>query len=94
MYVNEDTRTREGYSNVGDFRIRYTINQKTGEPVNNIRASIEKNDKNVGYATLNSDGTVYVSFDKENDTTLATKKEIVDVMFDDAKQVFSDNSNQ
>lgn len=90
MKTKVDVRSRSGYNDVGDIQIKYDINQETGKPVKSMRATVLKNDRQIGIVTAESDGRLYVSFDYANDIACIVKKEVITAILADVEDVFNE----
>lgn len=90
MNLTNDTRNREGFAEVAGVKLRYTIIQETGEQVKNVRADILKNDMRIGSVSVERDGRMYISFDKEGVTSVEDQVAIVTQALQDAAQVFNE----
>ncbi|WP_293738959.1 hypothetical protein [uncultured Parabacteroides sp.] len=90
MNLTNDTRNREGVAEVAGVKLRYTISQYTGEQVKNVRADILKNDIRIGTVSVERDGRLYISFDKEGITSVEDQVSIVTQVLQDSAQVFNE----
>lgn len=90
MDLTNDTRNRSGYAEVGGVKLNYTIVQETGKPVESVRADILKNELRIGTVKIESNGRMYISFDKEGITNSTDQIAIISQAITDAAQVFNE----
>lgn len=95
MQVLDDTRNRTGYADVAGLRLRYVINQKTGEQVSSVRADILKDEKRIGDILIDRSGRIYISIDENNlITTSAERIAIITQASNDAEALFNEPAIQ
>ena len=85
----EDTRSRVAYAEVNGVKLKYMVQNKTGESPDLVRVDIRQNDVYKGGMQIKSDGSMYTSFDVTGIDD-ATKSQIVAKALADAAEIFNE----
>lgn len=93
MKVKNDVRNRNGYNDVAGVHIIYDITQRMNEPVTSIRGTMTVDDERIGTLSMEKDGRMYVSIDKENKLSFAERREVVSTIITDMEGVFSEDES-
>lgn len=93
MKVKNDVRSRDGYNDVAGVHIIYEINQKMNEPVTSVRGIMTVNDERIGTLSMEKDGRMYVSIDKENNLSFAERSEVIATIITDMEGVFIEDES-
>lgn len=92
MLKKTETLNTTYITNVEDIRIRYSIQQKDGEPIRLVNANITRNDEYRGTANLDMDGSVGITIAKG--FTFEEKKLVLLRLIEDSEEIFSSSKSQ
>lgn len=59
-----DKRIRTEYKDIEGVRLNYTVENDYGKPVKQVRIDLLQNETKFGGITVDSDGKLYIPFDK------------------------------
>jgi len=89
MITNNEVSTTSGYTDVGAYRIRYTIvSDSTQERVDAAIVNLNT-EQSLGYVNIHKVGAMYVNIYDKGNLSLDDRILILDTIMNDAKGVFT-----
>ena len=89
--MGTDVRIRDSYKDVNGIRIRYSVKNTFGEPVELVEVFFLKDELQFGSMSVERNGKMHVIITKPNVlTTYAAQSEVIDQALSDAFKYFDE----